>query len=84
MASKKKKHPILVPSPCLKPCANNTAGTGPVGEDDPPPDETVSPSDCDNGQPLLVVGGFQEGQGFFRNFWGLQWWSNSIDGKSTF
>jgi hypothetical protein len=71
VASKKKKHPILVPSPCLKPCANNTAGNGPVGDNDPPPNETVSPSDCDNGQPFsLAAGGFQGGPGIFQGAFG--------------
>jgi hypothetical protein len=37
--AKKKKKPVkdLIPSPCIAPCANNTTGNGPFGDNDPPP-----------------------------------------------
>jgi hypothetical protein len=71
-ASKKKKHPIdPIPSKC-NPCANNTSGGGPAADDNSPPNETVPPSECDEGSSLggIFQGAFGAcnggpGPGFF-------------------
>ncbi len=54
----KKKHPHKDPLPCKTPCANNTSGGGPIVDDNPPPNETVPLTECDD-QSSLFEGLFQ-------------------------